>query len=398
MLRPLVFLVCVWYGQAIARSPLVRAELVPGGGVHILPSLDSNSVAETEAQAGPRTAGKHLLVASRNAVGIHNDTKDHLIGCGDSKTAVKDSRKLCPDTSHFNNTLLVIHFNYAPSKDVVPFLLKRYSQCFGHIVVVAQELPADCPESKGISMLKCKHAHDYIHTQLCYAAALTANPGFQGYLIMNDDALFIPKRFMSYNRDRWWNLCGPHQDFTPGWAQYQTMTSPSPHSEYWDCNHSSCGWDGVNGLISWWNTKATDGMKKSYTAHMGGRAIIPSNCWQDFVYIPQPMVSFYLKLATEMPYLQLELFHTMVHLLWAAGGGQEEHIPTNERVFDLPWDHKNDPSFRRGGLATLQTNFAAAMIHPLKLSDPTMWEKVDGWLFDDAPKKLETKHVTPTTK
>lgn len=347
------------------------------------PEHDVNVNLQVGLSVGARS---HPPLVSRSGVDTHDDENEYLIDCGDSKTIVKDSRELCTDTSQFNDTLLVIHFNYEPRKHVVPFLLKRYSQCFSNIAVVAQEYPPDCPESKGISMLKCKHAHDYIHTQMCYAAALTANPGFRSYLIMNDDALFIPKRFMPYNRDYWWDLnCNP-----VGPLQQATMANPPTEhkagedTKWWECDHSSCGWDGVNGLVSWWNKKATEEMKKAYTAHMGGRAIIPATCWQDVVHIPQPMVPFYLRLAAEMPYLQTELFHAMVHLLWSATGGQEEHIPANELFWDLPWDHNNDPSHQRGSLDTLQMNPAAAMIHPLKLSNPTIWAKVDDWLFESS--------------
>jgi hypothetical protein len=196
---------------------------------------------------------------------------------------------------------------------------------------------------------------------------------------MNDDAPFIPKRFMAYSRDKWWDLaCNTTQNN----GDQGTMTNPPTYHpgqvENWECEQATCGWEGFNGLVAWWNEKATASMKTAYTAHLGGNPLIPSGCWQDVIHIPKAMVPFYAKLASEMPYLQCEIFNNMVHLLWAATGGQSEHIPG----YEVSWDLNNDPSHHRGSLPTLEERLTAALVHPLKFSDQSTWATFDTWLFN----------------
>jgi hypothetical protein len=375
----IVMLVNVANGGVVTCSKEASAESIGSDGLSLLQTNFLMKSGFQEEVAIPSTQ-------------VHTHTSQAV--CGDQTALVSGNRQLCTDISHFNETLLVIHFNYKPRAGTVPFLLQRYSQCFGKILVTAPEYPPDCsPEqvqqATGVSFLKCED--EGLHTQQCYAAALIAHPGFRSYLIMNDDALFIPKDFMAYSTDRWWNTdCNPigtDQTLTFADARQISVTG-GPDSGYWwaewnktcttpdYCKRTS--WssstrytiDGVHALVSWWWDKAPEDMKKAYTSFLG-KDLVPATCWQDFVHIPKQMVPFYLAMAADMPHLQLELFNAMVKLSWNAMGGLMEEIPAEK----LYWDWEKEP------LDKLQAGSMASMIHPLKVSNRSIWPAVDDWLF-----------------
>jgi len=306
----------------------------------------------------------------------------------DEENALKsqaDSRKLCPDTQHFSGVLLVIHFNYAPRKGVLPFLLDRYSTCFQHIVTVS---PSAFPE--GPAKTPNVICDDKGHTvQKCYAMALEKFPGFRGYLVMNDDTVFQPKRWMSYDRDRWWNVgCGGLSNFTlvePMAQQLQRVQQIARGGKMVDavpakdvCQGFDCPtwpfWPRMEGVIQWWKTQATETMRQQYIAHTKG-TFAPSPCTADFLYIPKHMTSFYVSRAKEMQDVWLELFVPMVSSLWAAMGEKEVLVPQSEYFFD--WDYRH-----RGSRESLRTHRKVSMYHPLKLSSATTRAFVDGWLFN----------------
>jgi hypothetical protein len=342
--------------------------------VHILaiPSGDAKIYGQGEwyTSSDDVNATLNLLQIGLSVKAGNHPQNDGAMLCAIGKTTsdIRYSTTLCQDTTHYRDTLLVIHFNDKPRDGVLPFLSKRYSQCFRHILVVAPERPPDCPQ---LPFLHCDDSvKDHGHwgargyfTQNCYAAAMVANPHFRSYFIMNDDSPFIPKRFMPYDRDRWWQM-----DCPPG-------RKLDPRSQEGLDIDFVFGSRGLQGLVSWWNEKATEQMKEQYVAYMKG-VYAPTKCYQELLHIPKTMVPFYLQLVKDMPNEHLELFHAMVNHLWAAAGEQVEIIPARELFWDL--DYR---SGTRGTLATLENHTDAAMVHPLKLSDAKLWAAVDDWLF-----------------
>jgi len=80
MLRPLVFLICHWYGQgfqAVARSPsepTVRSELLPGGSLRLLPPRDRDEDVDAHAKA----SGSFAQASSSHGLAGLLDIQDSL--------------------------------------------------------------------------------------------------------------------------------------------------------------------------------------------------------------------------------------------------------------------------------------------------------------------------------
>lgn len=300
--------------------------------------------------------------------------------------SIQARQTLCQekDKREFDGTLLVIHFNQAPFKAVLPFLLERYSQCFQHIVTIA---PARAPDLPNHPDIICDDMGWTV--QKCYAKAMAKHPGYRDYLIMNDDSPFIPHRWAPYDKDSWWNLDCPLQpsDFVldePAADQLRDLKEAGlrPGWIHWGSNSAVLG---LEGLVSWWKVNSTQSMRKKYMAFMDG-PWVPKPCTADFIHVPKRMVPFYVQLAEEMPNTWLELFAPMLSALWIANGEKTTKIP--EAEFHWSWclnRTETEPAkfcTLRSSPNELRQNSQVALYHPLKLSNATVRAAVDKWLLN----------------
>ena len=238
----------------------------------------------------------------------------------------------------FNDILLIINYNYKQLTYINDYLINLYKKYFSHIISISQ-----ANISGNSNIISCRNSNEGRLSYICIKKVYEKYPNFKGYLIINDDNIMKPWELEGINQNiPWINMF----DFT---RFYFNTSEEYPHIEEMIKN----------------NITLSEKIFKMFGEN------IPIKIWNGMLYLPNSIMNKYCDILDGL--FRKTIFHELATSLAFGIMSLNEYKIINSLLI---WGRE-----RKNMINIFKNSFGYAFVHPIKISNNDLREKVNQYYY-----------------